>query len=165
VYADDSILMGPNERELKHLIKEMGMRFKVKEEGDLCDYLGIQNKKGDDGSMTLTQPQLIDSILKDMKLDKDNVKVRKTPAMKTKLIHKDEDGEDFDNRFHYRSVIHKLNYLENAQDQTLHMLFINVQGLVHALKSPMQKPSSISADIWQQQKIKRVHLKTQWTQV
>jgi hypothetical protein len=64
--------------------------------------------------MTLTQPQLIDSILKDMKLEKDNVKGRKTPAMKTKLIHKTEDGEDFDNRFHYRSVIGKLNYFEKC---------------------------------------------------
>jgi hypothetical protein len=114
VYVDDSILMGPNEGELKHLIKEMGMRCKVQEEGDLCDYLGIQIKKGDDGSMTLTQPQLIDSILKDMKLDKENVKGRKTPAMKTKLIYKDEDGEDFDNRFQYRSVIGQLNYLEKC---------------------------------------------------
>jgi histone deacetylase 1/2 len=114
VYVDDSILMGPDEAELKFLTEEMGKKFNIQEEGDLCDYLGIQIKKEQDGGLTLTQPQLIESILKDMKLEKENVKGRKTPAMKTKVIHKDEDGDDFDNRFHYRSIIGKLNYLEKC---------------------------------------------------
>jgi hypothetical protein len=30
------------------------------------------------------------------------------------LVHQDEDGIPFDNSFHYRSVIRKLNYLEKS---------------------------------------------------
>jgi hypothetical protein len=48
-------------------------RFKIQEEGDLCGYLGINITKNRNGSLMLTQPQLIDSILQDLKLDKENV--------------------------------------------------------------------------------------------
>jgi hypothetical protein len=114
VYVDDSILMGPDNNELAYLLQEMQKRFKIQEEGDLCDYLGIEIKKESDGSMTLTQPQLIDSILQDLKLNGDNVKSRNTPALKTRVLHKDEKGTVFDESFHYRSVIGKLNYLEKS---------------------------------------------------
>jgi hypothetical protein len=74
VYVDDSILMGPDDNELAYLLQEMQKRFKIQEEGDLCDYLRIEIKKESNGSMTLTQPQLIDSILQDLKLNGANVK-------------------------------------------------------------------------------------------
>jgi hypothetical protein len=56
VYVDDSILLGPDQGELKFLIYKMSKCFDIQEEGDLCDYLGIQVKWHEDGSMTLTQP-------------------------------------------------------------------------------------------------------------
>ncbi len=114
VYVDDSILMGPDDNELAYLLQEMQKRFKIHEEGDLCDYLGIEIKKESDGSMTLMQPQLIDSILQDLKLNGNNVKSRNTPVLKTRVLHKDEKGTAFDESFHYRSVIGKLNYLEKS---------------------------------------------------
>jgi hypothetical protein len=114
IYVDDSILMGPNEAELEYLVKQMGKRFEIQEEGNLGDFLGIQIAREPDGNLTLTQPQLIESILQDLGLDKKNVKGRTTPALKTVLIHKDPDGEPFDNSFHYRSVTGKLNYLEKS---------------------------------------------------
>ncbi len=80
----------------------------------MCEYLGIEIKKESDGSITLTQPQLIESILKDLKLDGNNVKGRQTPALKTRVLHKDDKGELIDNSFHYRSIIGKLNYLEKS---------------------------------------------------
>jgi len=114
VYVDDSILLGPDGKELKKLKEMIASKFDIQEEGDLCDYLGIQIKKQKDGTLTLTQPHLIESILKDLKLNNQNTTGRKTPALKTVLIHKDADGKDFDNSFHYRSVIGKLNYLEKS---------------------------------------------------
>jgi len=114
VYVDDSILLGPDEEELKFLINKMSKCFDIQEDGDLCDYLGIQVKRHADGSMTLTQPQLIDSILKDMHLDKDNSTGRRLPALSSVLIHKDNNGKDFAGNFHYRSIIGKLNYLEKS---------------------------------------------------
>jgi hypothetical protein len=92
----------------------MSRRFEIEEECDIGDYLGISIEKKKDGSMALTQPQLIESILTDLKLHQENVKGRTTPAMKTVLVHKDANGAPFDNSFHYRSVIGKLNYLEKS---------------------------------------------------
>jgi hypothetical protein len=37
-----------------------------------------------------------------------------TPALKTRVLHKDTQGEPFDESFHYRSIIGKLNYLEKS---------------------------------------------------
>jgi len=114
VYVDDSILLSPHEEELKFLINKMSKCFDIQEDGDLCDYLGIQVKRHVDGSMTLTQPQLIDSILKDMHLDKDNSTGHRLPALSSILIHKDSNGKDFTGNFHYHSIIGKLNYLEKS---------------------------------------------------
>jgi hypothetical protein len=114
LYVDDSILLGPNEAELKALTSAIGKMFTIEESGDLCDYLGIQIKRETDGTIHLTQPHLIDSILKAVKLDAGNATGRKTPAMSTKVIHADYDGPDFANQFDYRSVIGKLNYLEKC---------------------------------------------------
>jgi len=113
VYVDDSILLDPDEEELKFLINKMSKCFDIQEDGDLCDYLGIQVKRHMDGSMTLTQPQLIDSILKDMHLDKDNSTGRRLPALSSVLIHKDNNGKDFAGNFHYHSIIGK-HYLEKS---------------------------------------------------
>ncbi len=65
----------------------MKKKFEIEEEGDIGDYLGIQIKRNQDGSMLLTQPQLIQSILEDLGLTADNVKGRMTAALKTVLIH------------------------------------------------------------------------------
>jgi hypothetical protein len=99
VYVDDSILMGPDEQELKYLMKCMKKNFEKEEEGDIYDYLGIQIGMNDDGSMVLTQPQLIQSILEGLGLQAANVLGRTTPALKTVLIHNDEGGKPHDNSF------------------------------------------------------------------
>jgi hypothetical protein len=57
---------------------------------------------------------LIESILKDLKLNNQNTTRRKTTEFKTVLIHKDANGEYFDNRFHCRSVIGKMSHLEKS---------------------------------------------------
>ena len=63
--------------------------------------------------MRLQQPQLIESILQDLGLSKGS-KAVKTPTLISKIITPDPEGAKFDNRFDYRSVIGKLNYLEKS---------------------------------------------------
>ncbi len=104
---DDSILLGPEKHKLKRLKELIASILDIQGEGDLCDYLGIQIKRQTDGMISLTQPHLIEFILKDLKLDNKNATGRKTPALKTVLLHKDENGKVFHNDFDYR----KLNYL------------------------------------------------------
>jgi hypothetical protein len=55
----------------------------------------------EDGSITLTQPHLIDSILTDLKLNTSNAKGRMTPALSSVLLHQDLEGDPFDESFHY----------------------------------------------------------------
>ncbi len=114
IYVDDSIIMGPIKMQVQEIIKLISEKFKIQEEGNMCEFLGIEMQKKDDGSLLLRQPQLIDSILKDLRMENENVAKRTTPLLKTRVLHKDAQGEPFDESFHYRSLIGKLNYLEKS---------------------------------------------------
>ena len=114
VYTDDTILMGPDKKEIDYIVKLLGSVFKVQDEGDVLDYLGIKITKTDDGKILLTQPHLIDSILHDLGLDRSGAKSRVTPALSTEVLYKDTEREAFDESFHYRGVIGKLNFLEKS---------------------------------------------------
>ena len=88
-------------------------KFTVNDQGDIGNFLGIQIKRQEDGSVHLSQPHLIDSILKDLHLQPDS-KHKTTPTVTSTLLHKDTDGPDMQPEFHYRSVIGKLNFLEKS---------------------------------------------------
>jgi hypothetical protein len=66
VYTDDGILTGPNKLHIKMCMKEMGERFNITDEGELDEYLEVKVTHLDDGTISLTQPHLIDSIIEDM---------------------------------------------------------------------------------------------------
>ena len=115
LYTDDSILAGPSKDEIESIInqiKDAGLN--ITREGDINDFLGINITKEKDGSIELKQPHLIDQILKDLKIDHDNVKIKETPCKVSQVLHSGKNNPPFDNSFHYRSVIGKLNYLEKG---------------------------------------------------
>ena len=115
LYTDDSILAGPCQKEIDQVVKDLQKaNLNVTDEGDVQDFLGVNIKKLDDGNIQLSQPHLVDQILKDLNMTQDNVKTKSTPAMVSKLLTRDEDGEEFDESFHYRSIIGKLHYLEKG---------------------------------------------------
>ena len=115
LYTDDSILAGPDENEINQIIEDMKrVKLDITVEGDLQDFLGVNIDRKEDGSIHLTQPHLIDQILKDLRLDADNVAVKSTPASSSKILSRHDDSEPFDNSFNYRSIIGKLNYLERG---------------------------------------------------
>jgi len=68
VYTDDTILMGPDQKEIERLVKKIGSIFKIEDQGNLSDYLGMKVIRNEDGSMEWTQPNLINSILKELGL-------------------------------------------------------------------------------------------------
>ena len=86
----------------------------MEDQGTVNDFLGIQVRHKKSGEITLTQPQLIASILNDLHLNKDNVVTRRTPCLSTVLLHKDPNGQPMTNEFNYCSVIGKLNFLEKS---------------------------------------------------
>jgi len=119
VYVDDTILLGPDVKELDSVVKLLKTKFNVDSEGDgnLGDYLGIQLKKTGTGktqTLELTQPQLIQSILEELGLTKKGATSRTTPALCSKTLGSDLHEPKFDNSFNYRRVIGKLLYLEKS---------------------------------------------------
>ena len=115
VYIDDCIVFGPDDWSINRVVTDLhacSQQFTIDDQGDIGDFLGIQVQKQDDGSIKLTQPQLIESIIKDHLQSGSNTK--KMPAVTTNLLHKDSDGPDMNLDFHYCSVIGKLNFLEKS---------------------------------------------------
>jgi len=114
LYTDDSILAGPDIKEIDQAIKDIrDAKLDITIEGDIQDFLGINIDRKQDGSIHLTQPHLVDQILEDLKMP-ENVKTRTIPAASSKLLSRHSDSPDFDGSFHYRSVIGKMNYLEKG---------------------------------------------------
>jgi hypothetical protein len=75
------------------------------------------SRSKDQKAFELTQPHLIQDVIKELRLEGDNVKTKVTPGASSKtLLCYNDDEPDFDGHFDYQKVIGKLNYLENAQD-------------------------------------------------
>ena len=116
IYMDNCILMGTMDVAIDEAVcalRSSKQNFTIKDEGVVGDSLGVKIDHSDNGTVTLTQPQLIDLIIEDLNM-KDNTKPRAVPACSSKLFHKDTDGESVEANFHYCSVIGKLNFLEKS---------------------------------------------------
>ena len=116
LYTDDSLLAGPDSKEIDNIIDELKSKAKldITVEGDLADFLGVHIDRRKDGTIHLSQPHLIEQILKDLRMDTKDIKTRSTPAASSKVLTRHSASDPFDNSFDYRSVIGKLNYLEKA---------------------------------------------------
>ena len=115
LYTDDLILTGPDPKELDEILNDMksaGLDLTV--EGDVSDFLGVQIDRVSDGQFRLTQPHLINDILKELRLDGDRVAIKKTPGASSVPLLRHMESDDFDGHFDYRRVIGKLNYLEKC---------------------------------------------------
>jgi hypothetical protein len=105
---------GPNVTNVKQAITDIGSIFDVTSQERVNDFLGvIITRNEQQRNVTLTQPQLIDSILQDLNLNQTS-NGRNLPSITTQVLHRHEGSEPHDNSFHYRSVIGKLNYLEKS---------------------------------------------------
>jgi hypothetical protein len=95
------------------LIKRMQLEFNVTDEGDIKEYLGVLVEKQPDGTLKLSQPQLIKQILDDLWFNS-RTKSKPTPAPGGQLLEREIDAEAMEDDFHYRSVIGKANFLEKS---------------------------------------------------
>ena len=114
LYTDDSLIAGPDEDEIERIIEDIkAAKLDITIEGNIEDFLGINIDRQDDGSIKMTQPHLIDQILKDLKFQ-ENTKPKDTPAKSSVILSRHSDSEPFDESFHYKSLIGKLGYLEKG---------------------------------------------------
>ena len=114
LYTDDSIIAGSNKQEIDKtiaLIRQAGLDITI--EGDIQDFLGINITRQND-TYNLTQPQLINSILRDLHLDNATTKPKDVPMASSRILHRHATSKRFDGSFNYRSVVGKMNYLEKA---------------------------------------------------
>jgi hypothetical protein len=115
VYVDDGILARPSAEHIDALIKEMQEAScnTMTNEGDIMDCLGVNVTKLEDGCIKMSQPQLIEQIIKDINF-KRNTKPQSTPAQSITILNRDRTGQPHNASWHFCLVIGKLNYLEKC---------------------------------------------------
>ena len=78
MYVDNCILMSPSKKDMDGVIKSLHaseQNFTIDDEGEVGNFLGVKIQKNKDGTITLTQPQLMDLFLEDLHMQ-ENVKVK-----------------------------------------------------------------------------------------
>lgn len=113
VYVDDGILVSPYNEELNQAIKLIKSSFNITEEIGLSDYVGVNIDHKSDGTIHMTQPQLINSIIKELNFQNDT-KIATSPALTTKILDAGKKNEPHNAEWHYRRIIGKLNFLEKS---------------------------------------------------
>jgi len=111
LYVDDGILISPSKVLIDQEVKSLMEGFDLTDDGELKDYLGTRFVKHPDGSIELTQPQMIDRILGIVGLDNKDTKTHDTPAVHHKLLDNNPEAKRRQQTWHYRSVIGCLSYL------------------------------------------------------
>jgi hypothetical protein len=114
IYTDDTIITGPDEGQIDEVIKDIGSVFAITSQEKVSDFLGVNIARNEeDGSFMLTQQLLIKSIINDLGL-KDDSNGRNTPALSSVILREYKESQPYNEKWHYRSIIGKLNYLEKS---------------------------------------------------
>lgn len=109
---DDCLIFVHDKSEADALIEELQANFILTDEGEVSTYLGVQvSKNAEDGTITLTQPFLIERILQSLGSAVKDANTKRTPAQYKHILSKDEFGSARKQDWNYRSVIGMLNYL------------------------------------------------------
>ena len=105
IYVDDCLIFGKEQMIISELINSLRKDFKLTDEGpDVNAFLGIKVDKDTNArTLTMTQPALINRILKELSLDKGNEKLHDTPA--NKILMKSDQDPEREQQWNYRSVI------------------------------------------------------------
>jgi hypothetical protein len=111
--VDDGIFFGPDLKEIEQAMKNLDAQgFNLDMMGIVKDYLGINFERLPGGRVKMSHPQLIEQILKDVGLSQGAI-TKSTPCRQSTL-QRDFHGAPCKGKFHYRSVVGKLNFLENG---------------------------------------------------
>jgi hypothetical protein len=114
IYTDDTIITGPDEQEIDKIIREIGSVFKITHSEKVSDFLGVKIERDEtSGVVKMTQPLLIQSIINDMGFQ-DNTNGRNFPTLSSKVLLRHKNSPSHDEKWHYRGIIGKLNYLEKS---------------------------------------------------
>eukprot|EP00957_Ditylum_brightwellii_P158090 12033501-Ditylum_brightwellii.AAC.2 len=124
VYVDDTIFYSPSNDAINREISSLkSAGLDLTDKGDTNAFLGIQMSKDKDNIITITQPALIQTIIKLLKLENDS-KQYNTPAISLPL-QPYKDAQKFNESWNYRSAIGLLTCLDrntySDKEYAIHM--------------------------------------------
>jgi Reverse transcriptase (RNA-dependent DNA polymerase) len=114
IYTDDTIVTGASAKDIDQAINDISTIFEITRKDTVDDFLGVKITRDEQNkTVTLTQPQLISSILQDLKLG-EHSNPRPLPALVDFILYRFTNEPDHAETWHYRSIVGKLNYLEKS---------------------------------------------------
>ena len=106
--------MSPKQNDVSKAISDLkSTHLDIEDRGDIADYLGVNFDYQKNGDIIMTQPHLINQIIEDAAL-KSNCHLPPTPAVSSRMLRREENDLPYKGKFHYRSIVGKLNYLEKS---------------------------------------------------
>mmetsp|Transcript_20491 Transcript_20491/g.29245 ORF Transcript_20491/g.29245 Transcript_20491/m.29245 type:complete len:426 (+) Transcript_20491:2855-4132(+) len=105
--SDDCLIFAKDDTIIDNLITDLQKDYLIGDTGSVQDFLGIRITTDNKGRIHMIQSGLIDSIIRDTGLT--SGKTRETPA--DQILHPDKDGPPRIEKWNYRSIIGKLNFL------------------------------------------------------
>jgi hypothetical protein len=113
VYVDDAIICGPSSKVIDEIIASLKEDYDVTDEGEIDDYPGVNVSRSTEDTIELRQPHLIQQILDEVgMLPQSKTKDKAAPS--STILRRDLDGAPFREKWDYRRVIGKLNFLEKS---------------------------------------------------
>ena len=115
VYVDDTLIFAKHQNTIECLITSLRSEFDLTDEGDnVKQFLGVKISHNQDGAIEMTQPHLIQQIIKQLGLNGD-CKMHDTPADVRNINESSKDDQTREDsiEWNYRSIIGQLLYLAN----------------------------------------------------
>ena len=113
IYTDDTILTGADILEVDKAIADIASIFEITHKDCVSYFLGVNVDNQVDGTIILSQPTLIEKILKDLGLKEDSNTLL-IPAPSSLILQSHVDGTPHNENWHYRSIIGKINFLAQS---------------------------------------------------
>eukprot|EP00957_Ditylum_brightwellii_P177971 13555793-Ditylum_brightwellii.AAC.1 len=113
-YFNDGIFIRSSRKEIEKAIADLRNKgFNIKDKRNIEDYLGITIEVLQEATLHLMLPQIIQLIIDKVSIPK-HLKDKSTLSAVTKQVVRDKKAPLFNNIFHYRRVIGKMNYLKKG---------------------------------------------------
>ncbi|KAL7484860.1 hypothetical protein ACHAW6_010466, partial [Cyclotella cf. meneghiniana] len=146
VYVDDGIFLGQSDDQFTVIIKELTeIGLEVEDQGHPADYVGVNIKRLSDGSYAFSQKTLIDTIIADVGLTRNDY-TKPVPAKCTQRLHAFLDSPPFNQDWSYRSVVGKLNFL--AQTSRPNILYATHMVAKYASSPRKEHGKAILYIVW-----------------
>ena len=113
LYVDDACIISHDKRKIQSEILSLKKDYDLTDEGELQDYICTRFERSSDGSVTLTQPRMIERLMAIVGLDsKDtHVKLHDTPA--NIILQDNPKAKPRLQKWHYRSAVGCLSYIQS----------------------------------------------------